>query len=154
MAFRRKSFITDFGINDANNMGAAMAPAAFRTIKENFEDCYSGIEDFDCIITGDLGNIGSEILYDMFINEDIDIDGKHIDCGREIYDIKRQDAHSGGSGCGCAASTLCGYIFKQMLCGQWSRILFVPTGALMSTVSLHEGNTIPAIAHAVIISVE
>ena len=146
--------ITDFGINDANNMGAAMAPAAFRTIKENFEDCYSGIEDFDCIITGDLGNIGSEILYDMFINEDIDIDGKHIDCGREIYDIKRQDAHSGGSGCGCAASTLCGYIFKQMLCGQWSRILFVPTGALMSTVSLHEGNTIPAIAHAVIISVE
>ena len=107
--------------------------------------------DYDCVITGDLGVVGGRILNDMLLHEGVDITERYMDCGVEIYNLDSQDAHSGGSGCGCSAITLCGYILGRLKSGQWKKVLFVPTGALLSTVSLHEGNTIPAIAHAIIL---
>ena len=142
--------IRDYGITDANNMGAAMAPAAYSTIKEHFEGNNVGPDDYDMIVTGDLGEVGSDILIEMFRNDGIGIAKKHVDCGNMIYDRKRQDAHSGGSGCGCSASVLCGYFLPKLMSGELNKILFVPTGALLSTVSAHEGKAIPAIAHGIV----
>ncbi len=143
--------IVDYGVVDNMNMGAIMAPAAADVIYQNLEDLSITPDYFDKIITGDLGKVGSEILIKLLRDNNIEIADKHMDCGVEIFDNKKQDTHSGGSGCGCCAVTLAGYILKNMEQGTWKRILFVPTGALLSTVSYNEGQTIPGIAHALII---
>ena len=141
--------IVDYGITDKANMGACMAPAAVSTISTHLKDLGLKPEYYDKIITGDLGEVGSEILIDLLKAEGYDIEKQHIDCGLTIYDSNFQDVHSGGSGCGCAAVTFAGYLLENMREGRWKKILFVPTGALLSTVSSNEGDTVPGIAHAV-----
>lgn len=143
--------IMDYGIKDSMNMGAAMAPAAADCIAQNFEDFKRSPEDYDKIITGDLGTIGREIVIDLLKEKGYDISGVHTDCGIEIFDAEKQNTGAGGSGCGCAAVTLSAHFLKQIEKGAWKRILFVPTGALLSTVSFNEGKTVPGIAHAVVI---
>ncbi len=143
--------IVDFGVKDSMNMGACMAPAAATVIEANLKDFGYTVEEYDKIITGDLGYVGQKILIDLLKSVGIDISKKHMDCGIEIYDSETQDTHAGGSGCGCSASILSGYILKKIKSGQWKRVLFVPTGALLSTVSFNEGQTVPGIAHGVII---
>ena len=143
--------IVDYGIKDSMNMGAAMAPAACDTIFQNLTDFNRKPEDYDRIITGDLGYIGQKILIDLLRERGIDISNNHMDCGIEIFDKEAQDTHSGGSGCGCAATTLSSFILPKVEDGTYKRILFVPTGALMSTVSFNEGLTVPGIAQGVVI---
>ncbi|HKL99896.1 MAG TPA: stage V sporulation protein AD [Mobilitalea sp.] len=143
--------IVDYGIKDSMNMGAAMAPAAFETIKQNFEDIGIKPDYYDKIITGDLGYVGKNILIDLLKEKGYDITDKYMDCGIEIYSKDEQDTHAGGSGCGCSAITFTGYILKQLRKRVWKRVLFVPTGALLSQVSFNEGNTVPGIAHAVMV---
>lgn len=143
--------LVDMGSKDSMNMGAAMAPAAWNTICQNFEDFGVDASYYDRIITGDLGMVGQKALLDFMKSSGYDITGKHMDCGLEIYDRGEQDVHSGGSGCGCSAVTLCARILPKLMRGEWSRVLFVPTGALLSTVSYNEGQSIPGIAHAVIL---
>ena len=143
--------IVDFGLKDSMNMGACMAPAACDTIYQNFMDFNCMPEEYDKIITGDLGYIGHDILLDLLKDKGFDISSQHMDCGIEIYDQKTQDTHNGGSGCGCAAVTLCSYIIRQLEKGAWKKILFIPTGALLSKTSFNEGRTVPGIAHAVIL---
>jgi stage V sporulation protein AD len=143
--------IVDFGLKDSQNMGACMAPAATDTIYRNFQDLGRTQEDYDQIITGDLGYIGQSILFDLMKSRGYDIRKKHMDCGMTIFDQETQDTHAGGSGCGCAASTLASYILPKLENGEWRKILFVPTGALMSTVSFNEGASVPGIAHAIMI---
>lgn len=146
--------ITDYAITDANNMGAAMAPAAARTISDFLKDSESAPSDYDLILTGDLGYTGSELLYEILEKEqNIDIRAYHNDCGKMIFNLEEQDVNSGGSGCGCSASVLCSHIIKNMKKGRLSRVLFVATGALMSPTSSKQGNTIPGIAHAVLLEV-
>ncbi|MBO5375120.1 MAG: stage V sporulation protein AD [Clostridia bacterium] len=139
----------DMGINDINNMGAAMAPACIDTIKRYFSNSDYSVEDFDLIATGDLGYEGSKILRDLLLSEGIDIRKSHDDCGLMIYDRKRQDKHAGGSGCGCSASVLAGDIMKRLEAGELKRVLFIGTGALMSPLTLYQGGSIPAVAHLV-----
>lgn len=144
--------VTDLGIKDANNMGAAMAPAAARTINDFFVDTGTDAEDYDMILTGDLGYTGTELLYEVLeLEYKTDIRSRHNDCGKLIYNLKEQDVNSGGSGCGCSASVLCSHIFKKMNRGELNKILFVATGALMSPTSSKQGRTIPGIAHAVLL---
>ncbi len=143
--------MVDMGIKDSMNMGAAMAPSAFHTIQQNFDDFSVDESYYDKIITGDLGQVGRTILLDFMKNKGHNLEKIHTDCGIEIFDSESQDTHAGGSGCGCAASTLCSYILPKVQSGEWKRVLFVPTGALLSTVSFNEGETIPGIAHAVVI---
>lgn len=144
--------VTDLGIKDANNMGAAMAPAAARTINDFFVDTGTDAEDYDMILTGDLGHTGTELLYEVLeLEYKTDIRSRHNDCGKLIYNLKEQDVNSGGSGCGCSASVLCSHIFKKMNRGELNKILFVATGALMSPTSSKQGRTIPGIAHAVLL---
>ena len=146
--------ITDYAITDANNMGAAMAPAAARTISDFLKDSESAPSDYDLILTGDLGYTGSELLYEILEKEqNIDIRAYHNDCGKMIFNLEEQDVNSGGSGCGCSASVLCSHIIKNMKKGRLSKVLFVATGALMSPTSSKQGNTIPGIAHAVLLEV-
>lgn len=146
--------IVDYGIKDAMNMGACMAPAAADVIYNNLKDFRVEPDYYDKIITGDLGYVGQTILIDMLKERGIDISDRHYDCGIEIFDNDEQDTHSGGSGCGCSASVLCSYILKQLEKRYWKRILFVPTGALMSPISFNEGQSIPGIAHAVVLASE
>lgn len=143
--------IVDFGLKDSQNMGACMAPAACDTIIQNFEDFGRSGDEYDYIITGDLGYIGSDILNDLVKKKGKDISARHLDCGKLMYDQQKQDTHAGGSGCGCAATTLAAHILPKVAAGEWRRILFVPTGALMSTVSYNEGESVPGIAHAVVL---
>ena len=143
--------IVDYGVKDSMNMGACMAPAACDAILHNFKDMGIGPDYYDCIVTGDLGTIGQRILIDMLRGYGYDIEKQHFDCGTEIYYNKEQGTNAGGSGCGCSAITLCGYILQKMKKKEWKRVLFVPTGALLSTVSFNEGNSIPGIAHAVML---
>lgn len=143
--------MVDLGVKDSMNMGAAMAPAAFHTIEQNLEDFQIEETWYDKIITGDLGEIGQQILLDLMKKKGRDLSRIHMDCGIEIYDKETQDTHAGGSGCGCAAVTLCSYILPKLQDGTWKRVLFVPTGALLSTVSFNEGQSIPGIAHGVVI---
>ena len=143
--------IVDFGLKDSMNMGAAMAPAAFHTIWQNFKDFGWDERQFDRIITGDLGTVGQTILLDLLRKEGYDLTGIHMDCGIELYDGEKQDTHAGGSGCGCSAITLCAMILPKIQEGIWRRVLFVPTGALLSTVSYNEGRSVPGIAHGVVI---
>ena len=144
--------ICDLGITDANNMGAAMAPAAARTISSFLNDTGTSPEDYNLILTGDLGYTGSQLLYELLEKEhNIKLKGFHKDCGTLIFDLKKQDVNSGGSGCGCSASVLCSHILKQMDKGILKKVLFVATGALMSPTSSKQGNSIPGIAHAVLL---
>lgn len=143
--------IVDYGIKDSMNMGAAMAPAAADTICRHFEDFSRGPKEYDRVITGDLGTVGQEILWDLCRQKGYEIGGLHEDCGIEIYDAKKQGTGAGGSGCGCSAATMAGYYLKKIESGKWKRVLFVPTGALLSTVSFNEGKSVPGIAHAVVI---
>ena len=145
--------VTDLGIQDANNMGAAMAPAAANTIADFLKDTSSSPSDFDMILTGDLGKVGSRLLCELLQKDrGIDIESVHADCGLLLYDIEKQDVHAGGSGCGCGASVLNSYIMRRLESGELSRVLFVATGALMSPTSSLQGESIPSIAHAVLLS--
>lgn len=143
--------IIDYGIKDSQNMGACMAPAAAFVIGNHLRDMNRQPEDYDRIITGDLGRVGQKILFELMREEGFNIEDYHMDCGIEIFDAETQDTHAGGSGCGCSAVTLCGYIMKKLETGEWKRVLFVPTGALLSKVSFNEGFTIPGIAHGVVL---
>ncbi|MBS5388289.1 MAG: stage V sporulation protein AD [Clostridiales bacterium] len=143
--------IVDYGLKDSQNMGACMAPAATDTIVQNMKDFGRNPEDYDRIITGDLGYIGQSILFDLVKGKGYDIKSKHMDCGMTIFDQETQDTHAGGSGCGCAAVTLAAFILPKIEKGEWKRILFVPTGALMSTVSFNEGASVPGIAHGIVL---
>lgn len=141
--------IEDLGVKDANNMGAAMAPAAASTIKMFFKDTQTGPEDYDIIFTGDLGKVGSDILYELLEKEGIDIRCRHSDCGLMMFDLKKQDVHAGGSGCGCSAAILNSYIMHRFEDGSLKNILFMSTGALLSPTSTMQGESIPGIAHLV-----
>lgn len=146
--------ITDYGVTDINNMGAAMAPAAADTILNFFADSGTEPSDYDLILTGDLGFVGSKLLCEIMDMEDSPIWANHDDCGKMIFERKSQDVHSGGSGCGCSASVLCGKILPDMIAGKYKNILFCATGALMSPITTFQGETIPAIAHLVNICIE
>ena len=128
-----------------------MAPAACDTIFQHFQDFGRTPEDYDQIVTGDLGYVGQSILFDLMRSKGIDIKSRHMDCGMVIFDQKTQDTNAGGSGCGCAATTLSAWILPRLIKGEWKRILFVPTGALMSTVSFNEGASVPGIAHGIVL---
>ena len=143
--------VVDYGVKDSLNMGACMAPAAADVIFQHLKDYGRQPEDYDRIVTGDLGSVGKEILCKLLLDQGYDISNVHIDCGMEIYDDPEQDTHAGGSGCGCSAVTLAGKLLQEMRDGLLQRILFVPTGALLSTVSYNEGKSVPGIAHAVVI---
>lgn len=143
--------VIDYGMKDSMNMGACMAPAAADTIARNLEDFGRKPEDYDQIITGDLGKVGSRALIDLLAERNIEIERVHMDCGLKIFDCEAQDTHSGGSGCGCAATVLSSYILKKLEEGEWNRVLFVPTGALLSKTSFNEGQNVPGIAHGVIL---
>lgn len=144
--------VTDLGIKDANNMGAAMAPAAYNTIRAHMDDLSCAPTDFDLIVTGDLGQTGKELLMELARKDGISLGGKITDCGTLIFDNTTQDVHSGGSGCGCSAITLCGYLLEHLNCGKLKKILFCGTGALLSPTSTQQGLTIPGVCHAVCIT--
>ena len=146
--------VTDFDVKDANNMGAAMAPAAYETISAHFDDLHLAPSDYDLIVTGDLGMMGKEILMDLFRKDGISIGGVYNDCGTMIFDLQKQDVHAGGSGCGCGSVVLCGYILKQMQKGKYKHILFCGTGALHSPTALQQSESIPGVCHAVSIGTE
>lgn len=143
--------IMDYGIKDSMNMGAAMAPAAAQVIYRHLKDFNRKPEDYDRIITGDLGVVGQKILLDLLKENDYDISEQHMDCGIEIYSPEDQDTNAGGSGCACSAVTLSALVLPKIKCGEWKRVLFVPTGALLSTVSFNEGQSVPGIAHGVLL---
>ncbi|MDD3367931.1 MAG: stage V sporulation protein AD [Lachnospiraceae bacterium] len=143
--------IVDYGLKDSFNMGCCMAPAAADTIFRNLKDFQRHPCDYDKIITGDLGKVGKTVLLDLLNEKGLDITEQYMDCGMEIYDPNTQDCHAGGSGCGCAAVVLSAYVLKQLASGNWHRVLFVPTGALLSKTSYNEGNTVPGIAHAIVL---
>lgn len=146
--------IVDMGVTDANNMGAAMAPAAAYVIKTHLEDRGLAPDDFDLIITGDLGRVGGTLLIELLAKEGINISSGYKDCGTMIFDYETQDVHAGGSGCGCSASVLCGYFLDKVKSGELKNILFCATGALMSPTLSQQGESIPGISHAVHISYE
>lgn len=141
--------VMELGIKDANNMGAAMAPAAFHTIKAHFEDLKNNINDYDLIVTGDLGQLGKELVLEMARRDGFPLGGKLTDCGTLVFDNTIQDVHAGGSGCGCSAITLCGYLLDKLKAGKLHRILFCGTGALLSPTSTQQGLSIPGVCHAV-----
>ena len=143
--------IVDFGLKDSMNMGACMAPASVSTLEQHFIDFGSQPNDYDKIITGDLGRVGQKVLIELLKDRGYDISKVHMDCGIEIYDENEQDSHAGGSGCGCSAVTLSAYILKQLEEGVWKKVLFMPTGALLSKTSFNEGKSVPGIAHAVVL---
>jgi len=146
--------IVDLGIKDANNMGAAMAPAAADTLAAHFEDTGRSPDFYDLIVSGDLGTVGKSIIIDLLHEKGFDISKNYDDCGCMIFDIEKQDMHAGGSGCGCGAVTLCGYIMDMIKMGKLKKVLFMGTGALLSPTSTLQGESIPSVAHAVAISAE
>ena len=143
--------IVDKGISDVNNMGAAMAPAAYDTLTAHFQATGTGPQDYDLVLTGDLGVLGHQIVTEFFRQDGIDMSKNYQDCGMLLYDIEKQDMHAGASGCGCAASVLCGYLLRQMEANHLKKILFAPTGALLSPTSSFQGESIPSICHALTI---
>ena len=143
--------IVDMQIHDSMNMGAAMAMAAVDTILRNFRDLQVDQSYYDKIITGDLGIVGQKIVFKFMERAGYDVRGIHMDCGMKIFDASTQDTHSGGSGCGCAAVTLCSYILPKIQDGTWKRVLFLPTGALLSQISFNEEQSVPGISHGVIL---
>ena len=143
--------IVDMGISDASNMGTAMAPAAADTLTALFKDTGTNPDDYDLIMTGDLGVVGSDILGDLMLKNGFDIKRKHQDCGCLIYDIKEQDVHAGGSGCGCIASVFCADTVKKLQTGKIKKMILMATGALMNTQAINQGESIPSVAHALIL---
>lgn len=146
--------IVDLGISDVNNMGAAMAPAAYDSLSAFFRDTGFVPADFDLILTGDLGELGHSIVRDFFSRDGVDLDERFQDCGMLLYDRQAQDMHAGASGCGCSAAVLNGYLLNGLRAGRWRRILFAPTGALLSPTSSFQGQSIPGICHVVCICAE
>ena len=144
----------DMGISDVTNMGAAMAPAACDTLAAFFRDSGKAPDDFDLILTGDLGSVGHRIVQEQLGQEGISLDDRYQDCGLLVYDSARQDTHAGGSGCGCSAVVLAGHILREMAKGSLKNVLLAGTGALMSPMSLQQGESIVGIAHLVWISAE
>ena len=144
--------IVDYGITDANNMGAAMAPAAFDTLQAVFRDTGTVPGDYDLIVTGDLGALGHAIVTDLFRRDGVDLSRNYQDCGLLLYDLEKQDMHAGGSGCGCSAAVLNGYLLDGLRRGRWRRLVFAPTGALLSPTSSFQGESVPGICHAVVFS--
>ncbi len=140
--------VRDWGVTDVNNMGAAMAPAAADTIMRHFRDTETEAADYDMIVTGDLGALGSRILKDLMWEKGFDISDNHVDCGEIIYNVL-EDEFQGGSGAGCSAVVMNSYIFTKMKAGLYKKILFAATGALLSTISSGQGESIPCISHAV-----
>ncbi len=143
--------VIDEGIDDANNMGAAMAPAAIDTIYSYFDDTKDDPNSFDLIATGDLGKLGKQITEDFLKQRGVDISKVYTDCGVEIFDLKSQDVHCGGSGCGCSATVFTGYIYDKLIKKEFNKVMLVSTGALLSPTSTLQKQTIPCIAHAVVI---
>lgn len=143
--------VRDLGIKDACNMGAAMAPAAYSTIKAHLEDMHLTPKDYDMIVTGDLGQLGKELLLELASRDGLELGGILADCGTMVFDNTKQDVHSGGSGCGCSAITLCGHLLGQLRTGKLKKILFCGTGALLSPTSTQQGLPIPGVCHAVAI---
>ena len=146
--------IVDAGIKDPNNMGSAMAPAAFDTLRAHFRDTGRSPEDYGAIFTGDLGALGHDTLQALFKADGVELGPRYMDCGVLIYDLVTQDVNAGGSGCGCSASVLAGHILKAMEDGVWERVLFAATGALMSPTTSQQGESIPGICHAVVLERE
>lgn len=142
--------VTDLGITDANNMGAAMAPAAADTLAAHLSDIGRGVMDYDLVVTGDLGRFGSEMFLDLCRDKGIDLQGRHMDCGNEIFS-QDQKVDCGGSGCGCSASVLNGYLLERIEKGELRRIFFMATGALLSPTSSMQSESIPGIAHGVVL---
>jgi stage V sporulation protein AD len=145
--------VIDWGVKDVNNMGAAMAPAAAATLIAHFNDTGRKPEDYDAVFSGDLGKLGENILRDLLANANYPVDARYSDCGRIIFS-EEQNLYQGGSGCGCSAVTLNGFILDKLRKKKYKRVLFVATGALLSPVSSYQGNTVPCIAHAVVIESE
>ena len=143
--------VIDKGINDSNNMGAAMAPAAIDTIYSYFEDTKDDPNSFDIIATGDLGKLGKDIVIDLLKDMKLDISKVYTDCGLEIFNLEEQDVHCGGSGCGCSATVFCSYIYDKLIKKEFNKVMLVSTGALLSPTSTLQKQTIPSIAHAVVI---
>ena len=140
--------VVDKGIRDANNMGAAMAGAAYDTLSAFFRETETTPSDFDAILTGDLGRLGSEIVRELFKKDGVYLGERYNDCGLLLYDLEAQDMHCGGSGCGCCAAVLCAHLLPEMEAGRIRRLLFAPTGALLSPTSSFQGESIPSICHA------
>lgn len=145
--------VCDMGVTDANNMGAAMAPAAYQTLRTLFSDTATKPNEYDGIYTGDLGEVGSRLLCELFDRDGMDLTQVHRDCGTMLFDAT-QDAHAGASGCGCSAAVLCGHLLDQLRDGKMKRIIFAGTGALMSPMTVQQGESIPAICHAVVLESE
>ena len=141
--------IADLGVKDANNMGAAMAPSTVVTLTEFFKDTKTSPGDYDAIFTGDLGKVGTELLYTMTEQNGYSIKGKHKDCGLMIFDSVKQDVHAGGSGCGCSASVLNSFVLRRFESGEFKNVIFMSTGALLSPTSTMQGESIPGITHLV-----
>lgn len=141
--------VKDYGVTDANNMGASMVPAAVSTIYNHFKDTGRTPKDYDVIATGDLGRVGKKITLELLKEQGYDITSNYIDCGDEIFNHKEQGTASGGSGCGCSAVVFCGYLYRKLMEGKFKRVLLVSTGALLSTTSSLQGESIPGIAHAI-----
>ena len=142
------------GIKDANNMGAAMAPAALDTLINHFKDTRRNPSYYDAIFTGDLGYIGKEILTEMAGTKGYNIKHNYNDCGVLMFDKEKQDTHSGGSGCACIATIFSGYIFKKLKEKKYKKVLLIATGALTNSTTVQQGESIPGIAHAISIEVE
>ena len=145
--------IIDMGIKDANNMGAAMAPAFCETLITHFLDTGRSPNYYDAIISGDLGHVGKEIAIDIAKARGYNIKPNYNDCGVLIFDKEKQDTHSGGSGCGCCGSVFSGYFFKQLKAKKLKKVLLIATGALMNSTSSQQGESIPGIAHAISIEI-
>ena len=143
--------VIDKCISDGNNMGAAMAPAAIDTIYSYFNDTKDDPNSFDIIATGDLGTLGKQITEDFLKKKGVDISNVYTDCGIEIFNLKEQDVHCGGSGCGCSATVFAGYIYQKLLKKEFNKVMLVSTGALLSPTSTLQKQTIPCVAHAVVI---
>ena len=143
--------VADKGITDANNMGAAMAWAAYRSIQAHFADLSAAPEDYDLIITGDLGKLGSELVRELFRRDGVELGERYDDCGLRVFDLAKQDVHCGGSGAGCSAAVLAAELLPGLQGGRWKRLLFCGTGALLSPTTIQQKQSIPAVCHCVAI---
>ncbi len=146
--------IVDLGVNDECNMGGAMAPAAIDTLETLFRDTRTTPQDYDLIVTGDLGAIGHSVVQDLMTRDGFPMDSRYTDCGLLLFDRQKQDMHAGGSGAGCSASVLCAYLLPGLKSRRWNRIIFAPTGALQSPTTVFQKETMPAVCHAVVLSAE
>ena len=146
--------VVDMGVNDECNMGGAMAPAAIDTLEALFRDTRTTPQDYDLIVTGDLGAIGHSVVKDLMTRDGFNMDSRYTDCGLLLFDREKQDMHAGGSGAGCSASVLCAYLLPGLKSRRWKRMIFAPTGALQSPTTVFQKETMPAVCHAVVLSAE